>query len=218
MTKKYEKFEEWMVGERVYWDGDGYCISAGFGTITERYFCEGDPDMVYVWVMWESCRDTRFIDLMSLEFTEEGNKVEEQNTEQKINWEVGQVVWDTMFGQGIVTLFDEHEQYGVDVEFSKWGTKTFTTGGAFNDGANRTLFFSEPKIEAELFPPKKPFIPKMKFDDLVVVINKDSALVSFYGHVEQELEDRVLTRTSRSFDKYYYSFFKIGEEIKFEEN
>ena len=136
------------------------------------------------------------------------------NTEedQEIKWEVGQVVWDVMFGQGVVTSFDKYEQYGVDVEFSKWGLKTFTVGGAFNDGANRTLFFSEPIVTAELFPPKKLFVPTLKKGDMVVVNTELGPLIhSVYGESETHLycngQDYAKGKIA--------SVFKLGEEIKF---
>lgn len=77
------------------------------------------------------------------------------------------------------------------------------------------MFFSEPAIIADTMPPKKPSVPKLKFDDGLMVINSHGK-VECYGYVEQEFEDSVAMPTGEVYEKAYYSFFKLGEEIEWE--
>ena len=79
----------------------------------------------------------------------------------------------------------------------------------------KAMFFSEPTIIADTMPAKKPSVPKLKFDDGLMVINSHGK-VECYGYVEQEFEDSVAMRTGEVYEKAYYNFFKLGEEIKWE--
>ena len=82
----------------------------------------------------------------------------------QIDWEVGQEVWDVRYGKGIVdTLLAIPCQYPIGVVFADGGTASYTSKGLNRcTDVYRSLFFSEPKIEAEKFPPKKPFVAKLK--------------------------------------------------------
>jgi hypothetical protein len=101
---------------------------------------------------------------------------EETQVSQPIAWEVGQEVWCLLRGKGRVNYVATNGE--VDVRFEgntlqNW----YSADGKLTTGKNRTLFFSEPKIEAELFPPKKPFIPVFKKEDVVVVKWADTTQV-----------------------------------------
>lgn len=138
--------------------------------------------------------------------------------EQEIKWEDGQEVWDTSFGQGVVIhVFDTQ----IQVKFGNsqsWKIVWYTPEGIYQTlqcAKNRTLFFSEPKIEAEKYPPKKPFTPKLKEGESVVVKHKrleDKAILT----VEREEEDAVWFKEEDvGYYKTAWNFFKIGEEVEF---
>ena len=87
----------------------------------------------------------------------------------QIDWEVGQVVWDVRNGRGIVKSTEYKGGYPIFVEFDlkdfdgENATACYTLDGRYTKMQMlRSLFFSEPKIEAEKFPPKKPFVAKLK--------------------------------------------------------
>ena len=77
---------------------------------------------------------------------------------EEIKWEVGQEVWDVIFGKGEVNLIEKdiYTDYPIRVRFETNAIKEGYTkdGKSFKDG-KRTLFFSEPIITAAMFPVKK---------------------------------------------------------------
>lgn len=79
--------------------------------------------------------------------------------EQEIKWEVGQEVWDVRYGKGVVTEVNNSSYSPISVAFEN-SDEEYTLGGKYyKDDKNRSLYFSEPQIIAEKFPPKKPFVP-----------------------------------------------------------
>lgn len=143
---------------------------------------------------------------------------EEIMEEQEIKWEVGQEVFCLLRGKGVVhqiynTGMDWSE--GVDVCFMNHGIIRFKFDGTIGTGFNRSLFFSEPKIEAEKFPPKKPFVPTLKKGDSVIGKNKVYKIELQLLEVEYENKDHVKTTEGHIFKKEYWNFYRMGEEIIF---
>ena len=138
------------------------------------------------------------------------------NSEEKeINWEIGQEVFCLLRGKGVVhqiynTGMDWSE--GVDVYFMNQGIIRYKFDGTIGTGFNRSLFFSEPQITAELFPPKKPFVPKLKSGD--VILAKDYRGFKVI-RVSSEDEHFVYNEDGTGFGKSGWEFRTLGEEIKF---
>ena len=87
-------------------------------------------------------------------------------------FEVGQEVWDIIFGKCEVVAIDEDDCTGfpIHVRFeSGKGNESYTKEGKFFAGRKRSLFFSEPVVTAELFPPKKPSKSMLKVGDLIAI-------------------------------------------------
>ena len=88
-----------------------------------------------------------------------------------IEWEVGQVVWDTAFGEGeVVSVEEDYTEYPVKVRFKNDSVEGYTKEGKISKDCKRSLFFSEPTVTAELFPPKKPFKSMLKVGDTHYVL------------------------------------------------
>lgn len=85
-------------------------------------------------------------------------------------FKVGQVVWDVVYGKGVVVEISEYSAYPVVAQFSD-ETMAYTVDGKTYETHGRTLFFSEPKIEAATEPV---FEPVLKKGDLVMVFSKDT--------------------------------------------
>ena len=200
MAKKYEMFEEWMVGKEVMWDGDE-------GVVT------GKRGVDSVWVRWETSEEL-WIEIDSLEFLDEAPS--QSDEDKPIPWQVGQVVWDLLGGKGEVYLFKIEDMYPVKVKFENGNYDAYTPTGARSENGKRALFFSEPKIIADTIPPKKPFVPKLKEGDKAVAVNKEDSSKVYVLEVYQETEDSVAMSTGEVYGKAYYSFFKLGEEIKWD--
>ena len=72
-------------------------------------------------------------------------------------FEVGQEVWDTVLGKGSVwSISMTSALYPVRVKFDNGLTESYNFQGKCAEKNKRSLFFSEPVVTAELFPPKKP--------------------------------------------------------------
>ena len=69
-------------------------------------------------------------------------------------FKVGQEVWCLIYGNGKVVAVDQDDIYPVTVEFDNADSQYYTRDGTYYVDCNRTLFFSEPKIEAQEFPSK----------------------------------------------------------------
>ena len=147
-------------------------------------------------------------------------KIEETQEEQEIDWEVGQEVWDVRYGKGVVdTMIAIPYQYPIGVVFADGGTASYTSKWLNRcTDVYRSLFFSEPKIEAEKFPPKKLFVPALKKDDVVIikVVNKlfgEGTVRTIYS----EIEDRIYISTDGEYflKKDIESIHILSEEIKF---
>ena len=206
MTKRYEKFEEWMVGKTVRDDGGDK------GVVTREY---EDCDSC-VWAEWEDFGEA-WIDVGSLVFldVDEGHEPEQEN--KPIPWQVGQVVFCILRGKGVVSRITESEDYPLEVDFFDTFDRYTLDGKSYTDHKGRVLFFSEPKIEAELFPPKKKFVPTLKKGDVIAYRQRGTSFTGV-GTVEWEDEDSVAIEEDEvaMMRKCAFEFYKIGEEVKWD--
>ena len=88
-----------------------------------------------------------------------------QNEVKQDGFRVGDVVWDVVFGKGSVYKISEMVYYSIKVEFENGFEESFTPDGKIHEESNRTLFFSEPKIEASV---TRPFVPTLVGKRVVV--------------------------------------------------
>lgn len=156
------------------------------------------------------------------------NNTGEQEIEwegSQIDWQVGQEVWDVRNGRGIVKSTEYEGGYPIFVEFDlkEFGGENvadcYTLDGRYGKTQTlRSLFFSEPKIIAEKYPPKKPFVPKLKNGDVIFVKVKDE----LYGEgtvrtVHSEIDDRIYISENHHYflKKDILSIRVLSEEIIF---
>ena len=100
---------------------------------------------------------------------QESNKVESavqvQNEVKQDEFRVGDVVWDTVYGKGKVVFLDDDAQ-PVKVVYDSGDHKWYIQNGKMSPELNRTLFFSEPKIEASV---TRLFVPTLVGKRVVVL-------------------------------------------------
>ncbi len=87
-----------------------------------------------------------------------------QNEVKQDAFRVGDVVWDTAYGKGKVVFSDDDTQ-SVKVVYDNGDIKWYTQSGKMSPKMNRTLFFSEPKVEASV---TRPFVPTLVGKRVVV--------------------------------------------------
>ena len=216
---KYEKFEEWMLGKKVTHVG-----SESSGVIVKRPD-EDDPYITVRVKFYEGglTGETLGAFLRNLAFLEE-KPSDEVNTPEgsQINWEVGQEVFCLLRGKGFVVRVGDEEEgspYTVGVDFGYTFDNYTVDGKMFDDHKGRVLFFSEPVITAELYPPKKPFVPTLKDGESVLLwLSKECAPV--FVTIIEEKEDKLFYMHTNG-QKDYTSkdgikIGRLGEEIKWE--
>jgi len=74
---------------------------------------------------------------------------------------VGDIVWCLLYGKGEVSSLmgdPEGDTYPMEVCFENGDGNWYTLDGKLDEVGNRTLFFSEPKIEASV---TRPFVPTL---------------------------------------------------------
>lgn len=135
-------------------------------------------------------------------------------------FEVGQEVWDTVLGKGSVWgISMTSALYPVRVKFDNGLTESYNFQGKCAEKNKRSLFFSEPVITAELFPPKKSFKSVLKVGGLIAIKDKhcsDAVIVSFLKEDEERIY-YVYDDGQRDYShKENVSVYPLGEEIKFE--
>ena len=121
-------------------------------------------------------------------------------------FKVGDVVWDVIYGKGKVTACDHlgDATYPFEVVFDNGYEFWYTEDGKFGKDVPRTLFFSEPKIEASV---KRLFTPTLE-GKTVVVYTADGPVV---GKVFEETITHILLDTGYSFLKgILYGIYELS--------
>ena len=122
----------------------------------------------------------------------------------------GQVVWDVVYGKGVVVDVAEYSTYPVIARFYD-ETMAYTEDGRTFETHGRTLYFSEPKIEAATEPL---FEPILKAGMVVVALDKETS--RFYPMVvREETEEHVTSVHGVVFEKKRNDFLRVGEKIEF---
>ena len=123
----------------------------------------------------------------------------------------GQVVWDVVYGKGVVDEIVDNLNYPVVVCFSD-EIMAYTVDGRTFETHGRTLYFSEPKIEAATEPLFEPVLNK---GDVVVVVDNNEQHSNLVLTVTGEDEHFVKTRELGVMGKQRWTFYRLGEKIKF---
>lgn len=142
---------------------------------------------------------------LSLGFIKQGEDVmtEKQEDQKQDNFQVGNVVWDIVYGKGTVS----NTEYFIEVDFS-WTAELFTKNGVhvatqehMQEGYNvRTLFFSEPKIEAAV---TRPFVPTLVGKKVVI---QESGVETTLAEIIEEYIDKIRYKVPEVYSQIYTSY------------
>ena len=94
--------------------------------------------------------------------------MQESNKVKPDEFRLGDPVWCLIYGKGEVYSIMNNLQdrtYPMEVIFENGDGNWYTLDGKLDEAGNRTLFFSEPKIEASV---TRPFIPTLMGKRVVV--------------------------------------------------
>ena len=131
-----------------------------------------------------------------------------QNEVQKDEFRVGDVVWDVVFGKGSVYKISEMVYYSIKVKFENGFEKSFTPDGKIHEESNRTLFFSEPKIEASV---TRPFVPTL-VGKKVVVRYFDETWTRHPVVVTAETEEEIFTKNGSDYKYDIVEIYEVSSE------
>ena len=126
------------------------------------------------------------------------NAAHVQNEVKQDAFRVGDVVWDVVFGKGSVYKISEMADYSIKVKFENRFERSFTPDGKIHEVSNRTLFFSEPKIEASV---TRPFVPTLVGKRVVVVPKFDREVSRLFTVFKEDSERIYVTEEGHYWDK-----------------
>ena len=134
--------------------------------------------------------------------------MQESNKVKPDEFRVGDVVWDVVFGKGSVYKISEMVYYSIKVKFENGFEKSFTPDGKIHEEANRTLFFSEPKIEASV---TRPFVPTL-VGKMVVVQYDDGDWLAHPVVVTAETEEQIFTKKGSAYKSDLSAIREVSSE------
>ena len=133
-----------------------------------------------------------------------------QNEVKQDEFRVGDVVWCLGYGKGVITKILElpyDYTFPVEVDFESVGNIRYTLDGKIDECAQRTLFFSEPKIEASV---TRPFVPTL-VGKRVVVQYCDGAWHKPVV-VTAETEEEIFTKNGSDYKSDVIAIHEVSSE------
>lgn len=128
------------------------------------------------------------------------------------DFKVGDKVWCLMHGAGEVisiTPPTRCENYPVKVKFQGTYIESYTPDGRITTGwKTRTLFFSEPKVEAAV---KRPFTPTLIGKNIVI---NHAVVGTLMFTVTEETDEYIVNRLLRYKKEDIRSIYELGEKLK----
>lgn len=124
---------------------------------------------------------------------------------------LGDTVWCLICGKGEVTSLTgdpgDHT-YPVEVRFENGDRNWYTLDGKLDEACNRTLFFSEPKIEASV---TRPFVPTLVGKTVMVQYYDETWTVKPITITEETFEE-VFTKDGSDFKSDLLAIYEISSE------
>lgn len=136
----------------------------------------------------------------------------------KIEFQVGDVVYDLFYGKGKVVEIDATDKEGFPVycsfnkeDFRQWytadGIKSSDIGF---EPALRTLFFSPPKVEGLTI---RPFKPTLIGKRVILSAKNDKNNTTSIHIIEDEVKESILVESGVNFDKKFWNIHIIERTV-----
>lgn len=114
---------------------------------------------------------------------------------------LGDTVWCLIYGKGEVYSIMNNLQdctYPMEVIFENGDGNWYTLDGKLDEAGNRTLFFSEPKIEASV---TRPFVPTLVGKKVVVIPQFDRTMTRLLTVFKEDSERIYVSAEGHYWDK-----------------
>ena len=121
------------------------------------------------------------------------------------------IVWCLIYGKGKVSSLmgsPEDYAYPVGVCFENGDGNWYTLDGKLDEAGNRTLFFSEPKIEASV---TRPFVPTLVGKTVMVQYYDETWTVKPITITEETFEE-VFAKDGSEFKSDLLAIYEISSE------
>ena len=120
---------------------------------------------------------------------------------------LGDPVWCLIYGKGEVYSIQDRT-YPVEVIFENGDGNWYTLDGKLDEAGNRTLFFSEPKIEASV---TRPFVPTLVGKTVMVQYYDETWTVKPITITEETFEE-VFAKDGSDFKSDLLAIYEISSE------
>lgn len=138
-------------------------------------------------------------------FTKKGNEMQDSNKVKPDEFRVGDRVWCVLYGSGKVTsVCIYHTKVIFDNGTSNW----YTLDGRYSKESNRTLFFSEPKIEASV---TRPFVPTL-VGKTVMAQYCDKTWTVKPITITKETSEEIFTKDGSDFKSDLIAVYEVSSE------
>ena len=141
------------------------------------------------------------------------NAAHVQNEVKQDEFRVGDEVWCLLNGEGQVISTEKNQwrYFNIEVQFKRLDkdeTWFYTEDGKINEGQNRALFFSEPKVEASV---TRPFVPTL-VGKKVVVRYFDETWTRHPVVVTAETEEKIFTKNGSDYKYDIVEIYEVSSE------
>ena len=136
--------------------------------------------------------------------------MQESNKVKPDEFQIGDVVWCLLYGKGVIKSVDDQEnsEFPIRVAFESGEETTYKPTGEFYYTLKRTLFFSEPKIEASV---TRPFVPTL-VGKRVVVRYFDKTWARHPVVVTAETEEEIFTKNGSDYKGDIVEIYEVSSE------
>ena len=136
--------------------------------------------------------------------------MQESNKVKPDEFQIGDVVWCLARGKGTVVEIDNYGPYPVKVQFPQHSRRdAYTVDGRLEmTSRGRTLFFSEPKIEASV---TRPFVPTL-VGKRVVVQYYDGTWIPHPVVVTEETAEEIFTKNGSDYKSDLIAIREVSSE------
>lgn len=128
-------------------------------------------------------------------------------------FQVGDRVWCLLNGEGQVISNKDNRwsNFKVEVQFKhteEGETWCYTEDGKMNEGQNRTLFFSEPKVEASV---TRPFVPTLVGKTVMIQYCDDIWTVEPIT-ITEETSEKIFMKDWSEFKSDLLAIYEVSSE------
>lgn len=176
-------------------------------SINDEYICFVNAETIQ-WYNTFNHKFTKYVEKEN-EMQNAESKKDMQENKNEDTFKVGDVVWCVIYGKGgVKTIVSQYTTYPVVVDFENEMSRAYTHDGKVYSSAQRTLFFSEPKIEALTTRPFTPTLVGKK-----VFVEKKSGFSASFKVISEDHEVLICEENFVHYKNRIEELYILGENV-----